>query len=187
MWTRKKLLLIAAPIYNQYPQMTMGKGHFVYSIISLQVQLQRRIYNHQVTTGRGECSPMARETRVQSQVESYQRLKKWYLMIPCLTLSIIKRYGLRVKWSNPGKGVVPSPTSWCSSYWKGSLRITLDYDCQLYFTYHNSSAGVYWWQLHFSILHPTPRGSFLGWHITHIQHLMAAMSDNTELPYYLLQ
>ena len=60
-----------------------------------------------------ECSPIARETWVQSQVESYQRLKKWYLMPPCLTLSII-RYGSRVKWSNPGKGVAPSPTHWCS-------------------------------------------------------------------------
>ena len=56
---------------------------------------------------------MARETWVQSQVESYQRLKKWYLIPPCLTLSII-RYGSRVKWSNPGKGVAPSPTPWCS-------------------------------------------------------------------------
>ena len=48
-----------------------------------------------------ECLPMARETRVQSQVESYQRLKKWYLMAPCLTLNII-RYRSRVKLSNPG-------------------------------------------------------------------------------------
>ena len=56
---------------------------------------------------------MARETWVQSQVESYQRLKKWYLMPPCLTLSII-RYGSRVKWSNPGKWVAPSPTPLCS-------------------------------------------------------------------------
>ena len=60
-----------------------------------------------------ECSPMVRETWVRSQVESYQRLKKWYLMPPCLTLSII-RYGSRVKWSNPGKWVAPSPTPWCS-------------------------------------------------------------------------
>ena len=30
-------------------------------------------------------------------------------MPPCLTLSIT-RYGSRVKWSNPGKGVAPSPT-----------------------------------------------------------------------------
>ena len=70
---------------------------------------------------------MARETWVQSQVESYQRLKKWYL-----TLSII-RFGSRVKWSNPGKGVAPSPTPGCSSYRKASLRVTLDYGRQLYF------------------------------------------------------
>ena len=69
---------------------------------------------------------MARETCVRSQVESYQRLKKWYLMPPCLTLSII-RYGSRVKWSNPGIVV---------SYRKGSLRVTLDYGCQLFFYYY---------------------------------------------------
>ena len=50
---------------------------------------------------------MVLETGVQSQVESCQWLKKWYLMCPCLTLSII-RYVSRVKWSNPGKGVAPS-------------------------------------------------------------------------------
>ena len=26
------------------------------------------------------------------------------------------RYVSRVKWSNPGKGVASSPTTWCSSY-----------------------------------------------------------------------
>ena len=41
---------------------------------------------------------------------------------PCFTLSNI-RYVSRVKWSYPGKGVVPSPIPWCSSYWKGSLLI----------------------------------------------------------------
>ena len=46
---------------------------------------------------------MVRETWVQSQVASYQRLSKWYLIPPCLTLSSI-RYVSRVKWSNPGKG-----------------------------------------------------------------------------------
>ena len=62
-------------------------------------------------------SPMVRETGVPSQVESYQRLKKSYLMHPCLTFSII-RYGSRVKGINSGKGVVPSPTQRCSSYMK---------------------------------------------------------------------
>ena len=78
---------------------------------------------------------MAQDTWVQYQVESYQRLKKWHLMPPCLTVSII-RYGSRVKWSNPRKGVVPSPTPWCSSYQKGSLWVNLNYDCQLYFYFY---------------------------------------------------
>ena len=55
----------------------------------------------------------------QFQVESFQKLKKWYLTSPCLTFSII-RYISRVKWSNPGKGIAPSPTPRCTSYWKGS-------------------------------------------------------------------
>ena len=46
---------------------------------------------------------------VQSQVASYETLLKWYLITPSLTLSNI-RYVSRVKWSNPGKGVAPSPT-----------------------------------------------------------------------------
>ena len=79
------------------------------------------------------CLPMARETWVQSQVESYQRLKKWYLMPPCLTLGIII-YGSRIKWVSPGKGVLP--TLCCSSYRKGSLQVTLDYGRQLYFIYY---------------------------------------------------
>ena len=44
-----------------------------------------------------------------------QRLLKWYLIPPCLTLSNM-RYVSRIKWSNPGKEVVPSPTPRCSSY-----------------------------------------------------------------------
>ena len=31
------------------------------------------------------------------------------------------------------EGVAPSPTHWCSSYRKGSLRVTLDYGRQLFF------------------------------------------------------
>ena len=88
-------------------------------------------------------SPMVWETWVQSLVASYQRLLKWYLIPPCLTLSNI-RYVFRVKWSNPGKGVAPSPTPWCCSYWKGSLQVTLDSSrqfylntfCQIQFTSH---------------------------------------------------
>ena len=56
---------------------------------------------------RVECFPMVRETWVQSQVTTYQRLKKWYLIPTCLTLSNIRSVS-RVKWSSPGKGVAPS-------------------------------------------------------------------------------
>ena len=59
------------------------------------------------------------------------KTQKLYLIPLCLTLSII-RYVSRVKWSNPGKGVVSSPTPWCSSYRKGRLRVTLDYGRRLY-------------------------------------------------------
>ena len=33
------------------------------------------------------------------------------------------------------EGVAPSPTPWCSSYRKGSLRVTLNYGRQLFFFY----------------------------------------------------
>ena len=43
-----------------------------------------------------------------------------------LTLSII-RYKSSVKWSNPGKGVVPFLTLKCCSYWKKSFRVALSF------------------------------------------------------------
>ena len=39
---------------------------------------------------------------------------------------------VHIKWSNPGKGVTPFATPRCSSYWKGSLLVALDYGRQLY-------------------------------------------------------
>ena len=79
---------------------------------------------------------MTRGAGVQAQVESYQRHKKWYLTPPCLTLSII-RYVSRGKWRNPGEGVVPSATPQCRSYWKGRVRVSLDYCRQLTFYLRN--------------------------------------------------
>ena len=34
---------------------------------------------------------------------------------------------IKGKWSNPGKGIAPSPKPWSNTYWKGSLRVSLDY------------------------------------------------------------
>ena len=45
-----------------------------------------------------------------------------------------QHYKVRIK-GNPVKGVALSPTHWCSSYRKGSLRVTLDYGRQLYLLY----------------------------------------------------
>ena len=58
---------------------------------------------------------MVWETGVQSQAESYQRLKKMALDAFLLNP---RDYKVRIKdkWSNPGKDVVPSPTPWCSRY-----------------------------------------------------------------------
>ena len=55
------------------------------------------------------------------QVESYQRLQKMVLNTSLLNM---QHYKVRIKekWSNPAKGVAPSFTFRCSSYWKGSLR-----------------------------------------------------------------
>ena len=37
------------------------------------------------------------------------------------------------------EGVAPSPTHWCSSYRKGSLRATLDYGRQLFYLFNAKS------------------------------------------------
>ena len=71
---------------------------------------------------------------------------------PCLTLSQL-RYISRVKWSNPGKGVVPSPTPRCSSYWKGSLMVALDYGRHLYFTYYSSDSLSFFLSFFCTLIH----------------------------------
>ena len=51
-------------------------------------------------------------------------------MVLDVSLLIIRHYKVRIKSksSNSGKGVAPSPIPRCCNYWKGSLRVTLDYD-----------------------------------------------------------
>ena len=58
-----------------------------------------------------------------------------------------------MKLSNPGKGVAPSPTPWCSSFWKVSLRVTLDYSRQLYLLFTR--------QIHIQIQSKTNTGELL--------------------------
>ena len=51
------------------------------------------------------------------------------------TLLNTKHYELWIKGKvdNPWKGAAPFPTPQCSSYWKGSLQVALDYSHLLYF------------------------------------------------------
>ncbi len=102
---------------------------------------------------------------VLGSIESYQRLKKWCLMPPCLTLSIL-RYGSRVKWSNPGKGVAPSPTPWCSSYRKESLWVTFNYGHHLYLLYYSIACAAQ--QLETNSLNVTPPFLVLDDHVNSI-------------------
>ena len=73
-------------------------------------------------------------------LESYQRLKKRYLMPRSLTLNI-KRYKSGVKWTDPGNSVAPSTTPRYSSNWKESLRVVLDNGYQFYLLYMCSENG----------------------------------------------
>ena len=56
-----------------------------------------------------------------------------------------QHYKVRIKGKvEPSReGVAPSPTSWCSSYRKGSLRVTLDYGRQLYLLIYGNSIRFY--------------------------------------------
>ena len=71
---------------------------------------------------------MVRETGVQSQIESYQRLKKWFLMAPCST----QHYKLQIKsrWSNPQKGIGSSHTPLSPSTMVGSLNLCCFFYCK---------------------------------------------------------
>ena len=59
------------------------------------------------------------------------------------TLLNTQHYKVTIKgmWNNPGKGVASSPTPRCRSYWKESLRVTLDYSRQLHF-FTNKYLGI---------------------------------------------
>ena len=62
-----------------------------------------------------------------------QVIPKTLKMVLDTSFLYTQHYKVRIKCKvvNPGKGVAPSPTPWCSSYRKGSLWVTLDYGRQL--------------------------------------------------------
>ena len=64
-------------------------------------------------------------------------IPKTQKMVLDASLLNTQHYKVRIKGKvEPSReGVAPSPTSWCSSYRKGSLRVTLDYGRQLLLIY----------------------------------------------------
>ena len=61
-------------------------------------------------------------------------IPKTQKMVLDTSLLNTQHYKVRIKGKveQSREGVAPSPTPWCSSYRKGSLRVTLDYRRQLY-------------------------------------------------------
>ena len=78
------------------------------------------------------------------------------------------RYVSRVNWSNPGKGIAPSPR--CSSYWKRSLLVALDYCRQLYF-YLCSTYVIYYEFSHVGFRMFSVNVRFCIWNLCWITHL----------------
>ena len=64
-------------------------------------------------------------------------IPKTLKMVPDASLLNTQHYKVRIKGKveQSWEGVAPSPTPWCSSYRKRSLRVNLDYGRQLYFYY----------------------------------------------------
>ena len=72
-------------------------------------------------------------------------IPKTQKMVLDASLLSTQHYKVRIKGKveQSRKGVAPSPTHWCSSYRKGSLRVTLDYGRQLYFYLHISMFRIF--------------------------------------------
>ena len=71
-------------------------------------------------------------------------IPKTQKMVLDASLLNTQHYKVRIKGKvEPSReGVAPSPTSWCSSYRKGSLRVTLDYGRQLYLLTFMTRPGI---------------------------------------------
>ena len=72
-------------------------------------------------------------------------IPKTQKMVLDASLLSTQHYKVRIKGKveQSRKGVAPSPTHWCSSYRKGSLRVTLDYGRQLYLLTVIFSQNIY--------------------------------------------
>ena len=104
---------------NKYGNVLLPNKVTIILLVSLYIYIYIYIYWRTVVEGKSKppflnrpigmmCPPIIGENGVQSHVESYQKLKKWYLMPPYIILRII-REGSRLIGATSGKGVAPSP------------------------------------------------------------------------------
>ena len=77
-------------------------------------------------------------------------IPKTQKMVLDASLLNTQHYKVRIKGKveQSREGVAPSPTPWCSSYRKGSLRVTLDYGRQLLLTMSYQLSMVIYYRSH---------------------------------------
>ena len=82
-------------------------------------------------------------------------IPKTQKMVLDASLLNTQHYKVRIKGKveQSREGVAPSPTLWCSSYRKGSLRVTLDYGSQLLHVgcWLLSTVNCHIWKLRFNL------------------------------------
>ena len=104
-------------------------------------------------------------------------IPKTQKMVLDASLLNTQHYKVRIKGKveQSREGVAPSPTPWCSSYRKGSLRVTLDYGRQLYFTLFIkidlALNNLQWMKCHKTKPNPKPPLYILTWRVVSIKIL----------------
>ena len=79
-----KMIISEVYLYSIISFTNSYKVEILYKKIKLLLSLDRSLAHW------SEFATVARETVVHSRVKLYQRLTKWYLISPCLTLSTIR-------------------------------------------------------------------------------------------------
>ena len=125
-WKKKNTLLLVALLAVTWVPCILRHSEYIHAYIFIYIYWLIGLVSRVFANGLGGLGSITGRV--------IPKTLKWYLIPPCLTLSNL-RYVLRVKWSNPGKEVAPFPTPRCSSCWKGSLLVTLNFSCQLYLLY----------------------------------------------------
>ena len=127
-----KFLLVSQGIQSVYSK-PRRRICFTFCITHTQIHVHR--YTHILTHGLG-VRVFANGPGDLGSIPG-RVIPKTQKMVLDASLLSTQHYKVRIKGKveQSRKGVAPSPTHWCSSYRKGSLRVTLDYGRQLYFTY----------------------------------------------------